>query len=319
MLFFSQNISYSTERFFEITQVFFEKLIKFFPTFWHYTLFYADKNPITVSKLIFGIFFIIFGYLMIRFGIKQFDKKILGKLNVDIPHRYTIKVFLFYFLLSFLFLFILYFIQIPLTVFTFLGGALALGIGFGTKNIMNNLICGIVIVAEHPIRIGDWIEVNDLSGVVEHIGFRATSLRSLQNTHILIPNSIILEHSILNWTLSDKVIRSQIKVGVSYSSDVDKIKQILLKIINDHSRVLSYNKSQLPVVFFSDFGDNALIFTINYWIAITNYIDLKIVSSELRTEIQKQFKKEGILIPFNQRDIHVKSPIQVQLMQNKKI
>ena len=213
-LFFG-NMSWNKEKFFQSARVFFDFLLNQFPTFWNYVLFHVDKNAITVGNIIFGIVFVFGGYAFIRIFVSQFDKRILSRFDIDIPHRYTIKLFLSYFLIFILFLLTLYFIQVPLTVFTVVGGALALGIGFGAKNIMNNLICGIVIVTEHPIRVGDLIEVNNLIGMVENIGFRATTIRSLDNTHILVPNSIILEHSILNWTLSDKVIRSEIKLAVS--------------------------------------------------------------------------------------------------------
>jgi len=309
---FTGNMSWNKEEFFQQARSFFDFLVFQFPTFWNYTLFHVDKNPITVGDIIFGVIFVIGGYVFIRVFVSQFDKRILSRFDIDTPHRYTIKIFLFYFLISILFLFTLYFIQVPLTVFTVLGGALALGIGFGAKNIMNNLLCGIVIVTEHPIRVGDLIEVNNLVGVVEIIGFRATSVRSLDNTHSLVPNSVILEHSILNWTLSDKVIRSTIKVAVSYDSPVEKVKDILLKAASDHSSVLTYNKKQSPVVFFSDFGDSGLIFELNYWIAVETPIDIKCVSSDLRFVIKKLFKDEGIQIPYSQRDLHIKEPVQVE-------
>ena len=310
---FIGNMSWNKEKFFQQARVFFDFIVEQLPTFWNYVLFYVDKNSITVGNIILGIVFVIVGYISIRLFIFQFDKRILSKFDIDIPHRSTIRIFLFYFLIFILFLFTLYFVQVPLTVFTVLGGALALGIGFGARNIMNNLICGIVIVTEHPIRVGDLIEVNDLMGLVENIGFRATVIRSLDNTHILIPNSTILEHSILNWTLSDKVIRSRIKLAVSYDSPVEEVRDVLLKVAQDHPNVLTYSKNQSPVVFFDDFGDSGLIFELNYWIAIERPIDIKRVSSELRFEIKKLFKAKGIQIPFPQKDVHIKEPIKVDL------
>ena len=309
---FMGNMSWNKEEFFEKARIFFDYLLSQFPTFWNYVLFHVDKNPITVGNIIFGLTFVIGGYISIRVFVHQFDKRILSRFDIDIPHRSTIKVFLSYFLIFILLLFTLYFIQVPLTVFTVLGGALALGIGFGAKNIMNNLICGIVIVAEHPIRVGDLIEVNDLVGIVEDIGFRATVIRSLDNTHILVPNSTILEHSVLNWTLSDKVIRSKIRLSVSYVSPVEKVRDLLLKAAHEHKSVLTYNKNQSPIVFFDDFGDSGLIFELNYWIAVERPIDIKRVSSDLRFEIKKLFEKEGIVIPFSQRDIHIKEPVKVE-------
>lgn len=309
---FLGNMSWDKEEFFKHARIFFDSLIELVPTFWDYTLFNVDKNPITVGVLFSGIFFVIVGYVAIRLFVSQFDKRVLSRFDIETPHRYTIKVFLFYFLITFLFLFTLYFLKVPLTVFTVVGGAVALGIGFGIKNIMNNLICGMVIVTEHPIKIGDLIEVDKLIGVVEHIGFRATSVRSLENTHILIPNSLILENSILNWTLSDKVIRSELAVGVQYGSPVEKVRDILLKAANDNKQILTYNKDQMPRVFFEDFGDSALVFRLSYWIAVSSPFDIKQVASDLRFAINQLFKEGGITIPFSQRDLHIKEPLQLQ-------
>ena len=310
-MFLIGNMSWNKEEFFEKARAFFDFILIQFPTFWNYVLFNIDDTSITVGNLLFGIVFIIVGYLGIRFFVYQVDKRILTHFDIDTPHRYTIKLFLFYFLFSIVFLMTLYFIKVPLTVFTFVGGALALGIGFGAKNIMNNLLCGVVIVTEHPIRVGDLIEVDQLLGIVENIGFRATTIKSLDNTHILIPNSLILEQNILNWTLSDKVIRSTLKVSVSYGSPVEKVKEILLKTAHDHKSVLTYNKDQSPIVFFSDFGDSGLHFELSYWIAMTRPLDLKKVASELRFELYRLCKEEGIQIPFPQRDIHIKEPVKV--------
>ncbi|MCY4321365.1 MAG: mechanosensitive ion channel [Bdellovibrionaceae bacterium] len=305
------NVSLDKEEFFEKARSVFDFIIMQFPTFWNYTIFSIDKVPITIGNLIFGFVFVIVGYLGIRVFVYQVDKRILSHFDIDIPHRYTIRLFLSYFLFSILFLLTLYFIKVPLTVFTFIGGALALGIGFGAKNIMNNLLCGVVIVTEHPIRVGDLIEVDNLLGVVENIGFRATVVKSLENTHILIPNSIILESNVLNWTLSDKVIRSTVKLSVSYGSPIEKVKKILLKVAHDHKSVLTYNKHQSPIVFFENFGDSGLEFELYYWVAMTRPLDLKQVSSELRFEINRLFTENGIKIPFPQTDIHVKEPVQV--------
>ena len=311
-VFSAGNLSWDKEKFFEKAREFFDSLLIQLPTFWNYTLFKIDENSITAGDLIFGLLFLVLGYITIRFFVYETDKRILSRLNIDIPHRSTIKVFLFYILISLLLLMTLYFIKVPLTVFTFVGGALALGIGFGAKNIMNNLLCGVVIVSEHPIRVGDLIEVDNLLGTVENIGFRATSIRSLENTHILVPNSTILEHSILNWTLSDKVIRSRLKVGVDYSSDVEKVRDILLKVANDHEKILTYNKNQIPIVFFEDFGDSGLIFELSYWIVVHRPLEIRKVASELRFEIKRLFREEGITIPFHQTDIHVKEPIRIE-------
>ena len=315
--FFEGNMSWDREEFFQFVQELVEKFFEIFPTFWHYALFSVDKNSITVGKLIIGFSFLIGGYIFIRLLVSYFEHRVLSRLDVEIPKRYTIKVLLFYFLISILFLFVLYLIDVPLTVFTFVGGALALGIGFGAKNIMNNFISGIAIVIEHPIRVGDVIEIDNLRGMVEHIGFRATSIRSLDNVSILIPNSLILEKNVLNWTLSDKVIRSEITVGTVYGSPTDKVREILLKVAEEHEKVLTYNKNQRPIVFFSNFGESSLVFQLSYWIAVDTIVDIRRVASDLRFQINEAFKREDIAFAFPQRDLHIKEPVKVEMNPEK--
>ena len=316
---FAGNMSWNKEEFFEKLRAFIGNFAEIFPTFWNFALFNVDKNPITVGNLLIGVSFIIGGYISIRLIVSQFERRVLSRLDIEVSKRYTIKIFLFYFLLSLLFLFTLYLIEIPLTVFTVIGGALALGIGFGARNIMNNFISGMVIVLEHPIKVGDLIEIDQLIGVVEHIGFRASTIRSLNNTHYLIPNSDILEKNVLNWTLSNKVVRSEVIVGVIYGSPVESVKELLLKAAKEHEDVLIYEKSQKPLVFFSDFGDNALIFRLSYWMTVNTPLDLKRVASDLRFRIDSLFRDEGIVIAFPQRDLHVKGPVNVQLLSEKQL
>ena len=284
-----------------------------FPSFWNYALFNIDKNPITVGNALLGVVFVILGYATIRLIVKYFEVRVLARLDIDVTHRYTIKVFLFYFLLILLFLFTLHLVQVPLTVFAVIGTAVAVGVGFGAKNIMNNFISGIVIVIEHPIRVGDLIEVDNIVGTVEHTGFRSTHIRSLDNTHFIVPNSQILEQNVLNWTLSDKVVRCEVKVGVAYGSPVKKVSELLLQVAEEHDRILTYNKEQKPLAFFSDFGSDALEFTLVFWIAVERPLDIKRTASDVRFRIDELFRKENIVIAFPQRDLHIKGPVSVRV------
>ena len=311
--FFTGNAILDKEEFFLIVRKVLEYLLHLFPAFWNFVLFNVDKSSITAGKLVIGLSFLVTGYVSIRLLVSYFERRVLSRLDIEVPKKYTIKILLFYFLISLLFLFTLYLINIPLTVFTVVGGAIALGIGFGAKNIMSNLISGIVIVLEHPIRIGDLIEIDTLRGIVDNVGFRATTIKTLDNTHIIVPNSFLLEQKVLNWTLSDKVIRSQIRIGVAYGSPVKKVEELLLKVAENQERVLTYNKNQKPMVFFSDFGDNSLVFQLNYWVAVENIFDIKQVASMIRFEIYKIFGENNITIAFPQRDLHIKNPIKVDL------
>ena len=299
------------DAFFENLRDFVQEAAHVIPAFWNYEMFQVDKSPITVGNVVFGLVFIILGYILIRLAVRSFERRVLTRLDINVPQRYTIKVFLFYFLIILLFLFTLHLIKIPLTVFAVIGTAVAVGVGFGAKNILNNFISGIVIVIEHPVRVGDLIEVDNLVGVVEHIGFRSTHIRSLDNTNFIIPNSKVLEENVLNWTLSDKVVRCEVKAGVAYGSPTEKVRDLLLRAAEEHPKVFSRPPSQKPRVFFSSFGDNALEFTLTFWIAVEKPLDIRQTSSDIRFRVNELFNEGKVVIAFPQRDIHITEPVSV--------
>lgn len=310
-------MSWNKEEFFQNLRDLVQHLAYIFPSFWNYELFRVDKNPITVGNILIGLVFIIVGYIIIRLITRYFEKRVLNRLDIETPQKYTIKVLLFYFLLILLFLFTLHLIQVPLTVFALIGTAVAVGVGFGAKNILNNFISGIVIVMEHPIRVGDLIEIDSLVGIVEHIGFRSTHIRSLDNTNFIVPNSRILEENVLNWTLSDRVVRCEVKIGVAYNSPVKKVQELLLQAAEEHKRIF-HRGQQRPLAFFQDFGSSALEFTLTFWIAVERPLDIKQTSSEIRFRINELFQQEQITIAFPQRDIHIKEPLLVKMETGRK-
>ena len=124
----------------------------------------------------------------------------------------------FYFLLTVAFLTALRMVQIPLTAFAFVGGALAIGVGFGSQNIVNNFISGIILLVERPIKRSDLVDVGGIFGNVEQIGLRSTRIRTGDNVHIIVPNASFLESNVVNWTHSDPKVRVSVSVGVAYGS-----------------------------------------------------------------------------------------------------
>ncbi|MFC1885403.1 mechanosensitive ion channel family protein, partial [Thermodesulfobacteriota bacterium] len=215
-------------------------------------------------------------------------------------------------------LFALRMVNIPLAAFAFLGGAIAIGVGFGAQNIINNFISGFIIMTERPISVGALIEVDGVLGEVEEIGARCTRVRTGENIHILVPNSTFLEKNITNWTLSDKKIRTKVIVGVIYGSPVGEVKDLLLKAAKENEKVI---KNPEPFVLFADFGDNALIFEIYFWISIRKIIERKFIESGLRFRIDELFREAGIIIAFPQRDVHLDSqhPIEFRIVDGKNI
>ncbi|MDB2426119.1 mechanosensitive ion channel, partial [bacterium] len=240
--------------------------------------------------------------------------QVLSRLEIDPSMRVSLGRIIFYSLITIFTLFTLHFLNVPITIFTVLSGALALGVGFGSQAIVSNFISGLIIMAERPVRIGDAIEVDGLNGVVEEIGTRSTKIKSLSNTHIIIPNSTLLEKNVLNWTLSNDIIRSSVTVGVSYGSPAEKVKEILLKVAEDNKKVLDYPQ---PTVLFSDFGDNSLAFDLYCYSQIRNLMQLKELQSDLRFSIYELLAQDNITIAFPQRDVHLDTlkPLQVEVMK----
>jgi len=199
--------------------------------------------------------------------------------------------------------------NVPLTAFAFVSGAIAIGVGFGAQNIINNFISGWILMWERPIKINDFIELGDASGTVERIDTRSTRVRRVDGVHMLIPNSKLLEETVVNWTLVDTMLRSIVRVGVSYGSDVQKVNELLLEVAKRHPNTLDEPE---PFVIFDDFGDSALIFDTYFWVHSAGEKGGRIVRSELRFEIDRVFAENGIVIAFPQRDIHLDGTLKLE-------
>ena len=191
-------------------------------------------------------------------------------------------------------------LNIPLTAFV--SGAIAIGVGFGAQNIINNFISGWILMWERPIRIGDFLEVGDARGVVECINTRSTLIRRNDGVHMLVPNSQLLENTVTNWTLIDKNARTFVRVGVSYGSDVLLVQTLLFQVLEERDDILPHPK---PIVLFEDFGDNALIFDMVFWVNAVSETDIRRRRSEIRFRIYDLFNQNDICIAYPQRDIHL--------------
>ncbi len=207
-----------------------------------------------------------------------------------------------------LFLGLLSLLHIPLTAFAFVSGAIAIGIGFGAQNIINNFISGWILMWERPIRIGDFLEMGDIRGTVESVNTRSTRIRRNDGVHVLIPNSYLLENTVINWTLVDKLMRTTVRVGVAYGSNVKAVRELMEQAANEHPEVLN---DPPAVVFFEDFGDNALIFDLKLWIDSGEERDLRRIRSDIRFRLEELFDEANIVVAFPQRDIHVDGQLQI--------
>jgi len=185
---------------------------------------------------------------------------------------------------------------------TIILGALSVGIGFGLQNIFNNLVSGLILLLERPIKIGDTIEVGPLIGIVKSIGIRASNVQTVDGAEIIVPNGNLVSNEVINWTLNDKRRRIEILAGVAYGSDPHQVHGLCVKILSEHPEVV---KSPAPIVLFNNLGESSLEFRLLFW--TENFDEWVRIRSEVMFSIYITFKEKGIVIPFPQRDINIKS------------
>jgi potassium efflux system protein len=212
-----------------------------------------------------------------------------------------------------LFAFSLAFVNIPLAVFAFFGGILAIGIGFGAQHLIGNLISSVILMFDRTISVGDIVEMEGQLGRVKSIGLRSSSIRRFDGVEMLVPNSQFLEQKVTNWTLSDRSVRYEIAVGAAYGSPTQETSGMILGVIREDVRVLA---SPEPVVIFESFGDNALMFRALFWLTVDPERDNRVVCSDLRHRIAETLDRAGIVVAFPQRDVHLdtKGPIEVKVL-----
>lgn len=182
-------------------------------------------------------------------------------------------------------------------------GALSVGVGFGLQSIVNNFVSGLILLAERPIKAGDWVSTSGGDGYVNKISVRSTEIETFDRATIIVPNSSLITDTVTNWTHGNKIGRIIIPVGVGYDSDPEQVREILLQCAKDHKGILGRPE---PVVFFMDFGASSLDFQLRCFLPDINY-SLS-VQSELRFAILKALRDAKIEIPFPQRDVNMKYP-----------
>ena len=275
-------------------------------------IFTISGQEFTLGQLLIIPAVLIVGYLLISWLARLITRRLVARnMQPDIVHLIR-RVFYIVALLV-LAITTLDLLNVPLAAFAFVSGAIAIGVGFGAQNIINNFISGWILMWERPIRIGDFLEIDTAYGTVESINTRSTLIRRTDGVHMLIPNSALLENTVVNWTLVDHLARTKVRVGVAYGSPVKRVKELVLQAAQEHKDVL---EDPLPLAIFDDFGDSALIFDLYFWVNAEGERDLRAIRSDIRFRIVELFEAENIVIAFPQQDVHLDGNITLLNQQN---
>jgi potassium efflux system protein len=185
---------------------------------------------------------------------------------------------------------------------TLLAGAFGVGVGFGLQNVINNFVSGLILLFERPIQVGDTVQQGDLFGEVRRIGIRSSTVRTWQGAEVIVPNANLISEQVVNWTLSDRNRRIDLKVGVAYGTDPEQVLALLRRVAEEHPDVL---REPPPLALFTDFGDSSLDFELRVW--TTQPDRIFVIRSTLAVAIHGALRDAGITIPFPQRDLHLVS------------
>jgi small-conductance mechanosensitive channel len=272
----------------------------------------TGRRSVTIGKIAMALLILLVGYWITGLATVFLERIIVKRVKIEPNQANLIRRWLRAFLVACLLVFSLVSAKIPLTVFAFAGGALAIGLGFGTQNVLKNFVSGLILLFERPFRVGDVLDVGGQKGTVTSIGLRASVLQLWDGTETLIPNSSLLENNVTNWTYSNRRVRFTVSVGVAYGSDPRRVIQLLEEVAHRHGLV---EKEPKPLVLFTEFGDSTLTFELRFWVDVFRANSAQ-VASDLRLMIAGSFSENGIAIDYPQRDIHLHSsrPLQVQVV-----
>jgi len=226
----------------------------------------------------------------------------LTRTRMEVGARQATGSIIRYFIIAVGFVIILQTAGIDLTTLNVLAGAVGIGLGFGLQNIVNNFFCGLIILFERPIKVGDRVVVGNVEGDVVQISGRSTTVVTNDNIAIIVPNAKFVTENVVNWSHGDPKVRFRIPVSVAYGSDVKLVERLLLEAAAENPDVL---EKPAPGVRLMEFGESGLAFELRAW--STSLVHRKgLLISALNFAIYDKFTANGIEIPFPQRDVRIR-------------
>lgn len=276
----------------------------------NFKLFEINQTVITLASLIvFSFVFAAFSVLS-RIVRRLLRSQVFPRLSIDEGTQYTLSRIIHYIIMIIGAVVAFQFVGINLTGLAVVLGFLSVGIGFGLQNVTSNFVAGLILLFERPIKVGDRVTVGDKEGDVMEINIRSTTIRTLNNIAVIVPNSEFISATVVNWSYGDQRVRLEIDVGVSYESDLETVLRTLTEVAIQHAEILQV---PAPEVLHMGFGDSAWNMRLRAWISRPQrHLQIR---SEINCAIVKKFRENGVEIPFPQRDLHVRSPLPVPYVQ----
>lgn len=258
---------------------------------------------ISLVGILGGLIVFVIGFFVTRWFQNWLDGKVMARGRVDPGVRNSIRMGVGYTGVVLAALLGISAAGFDLSNFALVAGALSLGIGFGLQNIVSNFVSGLILLAERPFKVGDWVVAGQTSGIVKKISVRATEIETFQRQTVILPNSDLINSPVANWTHKNRMGRVEVPIGVSYDCDARRVHELLTEIARGHPAAL---KNPEPFVAFTGFGDSSLNFEVRLFVADYG-ASLGMVSNDIRFSVLEAFAREGIEIPFPQSDVHVRS------------
>jgi potassium efflux system protein len=256
---------------------------------------------ISVTTVVAALVIFFFGYLAAKFFQAWLDRDVLERAGVEAGVRDSVRTGVGYIGFGLAALLAISYAGLDFSSLAIVAGALSVGVGFGLQSVVNNFVSGLILLAERPIKLGDWIIVGGHEGIVRRISVRSTEIETFDRANVIVPNSMLISDMVKNWTLHNSTGRVPVPVHVHVASDPEKVRDILLEVARQHPQVLS---NPAPVVLFEDFGPSSLDFIL--FVYLINVNRSFAVRTDLRIAILKAFRNHAVEIPYPQSDVHLR-------------
>lgn len=275
-------------------------------------LFESGKYKLQVFNLV-KIGMVLFLAWVIGRGIKAFLNRKKRQGSFDEGKRYALQQIFSYIVWVIAFLAVIDSAGIHITTILIGSTALLVGLGLGLQDFFRDLVAGFIILSERTITAGDIVEIADTVGQVKEVGLRTTSLVTREDIILIVPNTRLTTENVINWSQNKTLTRFRVDVGVAYGSDTALVENILVTAAKEHKDII---KTPPPYVFFRDFGNSSLDFSLFFF--SKNLFRIERVKSDLRFKIDQQFREKGVTIPFPQQDVWFKNAMPTEQKQTPK-